>query len=82
MTEKHTIKSNDSVIQTTENVFSEKKPYDVSDVESFSTDSYDEKLEWTEEEEAQVRRKLDFRLMSFMLLMTFFLNVDRTNICK
>jgi hypothetical protein len=72
MTEKHTIKSNDSVIQTTENVFSEKKPYDSFDEESFSTDSYDEKLEWTEEEEAQVR----------MLILTFCLNIDRTNICK
>lgn len=42
---------------------------------------YDSKLEWTEKEENEVRRILDIRLMPFILLMSFVLNMDRTNIC-
>ncbi|CAO3580907.1 unnamed protein product [Absidia cylindrospora] len=54
-----------------------------SDLESINTDdSYDPSLEWTPEEENKIRTKLDIRLMSFVLLMTFVLNMDRTNICK
>jgi hypothetical protein len=34
------------------------------------------------EEETSVRNKIDLWLMSFVLLMTFVLNMDRTNICK
>ncbi|KAJ8659312.1 hypothetical protein O0I10_005027 [Lichtheimia ornata] len=41
---------------------------------------YDSKLEWTEKEENEVRRILDIRLMPFILLMSFVLNMDRTNI--
>ena len=45
-----------------------------SDVESIdSDDSYDPTLEWTEDEENRLRRKIDFRLMSFVLLCTFIL---------
>lgn len=39
-------------------------------------------LKWTEEEEKRVLFKIDTRLMSFVLLMTFVMNMDRTNICK
>lgn len=54
-----------------------------SDLESIgSDDSYDPTLEWTKEEEHKIVTKLDIRLMSFVLLMTFVLNMDRTNICK
>ncbi|ORZ10845.1 major facilitator superfamily domain-containing protein [Absidia repens] len=35
---------------------------------------------WTNEEEAHVRRKLDVHLMSFILVLTFVLNLDRTNL--
>lgn len=43
---------------------------------------YDVNLEWTEDEEQKVRRKIDLRLMSFILLTSFVLNMDRTNLCK
>ena len=43
---------------------------------------YSPDLQWTEEEEKKVVRKLDIRLMSWVLLMTFVLNMDRTNIGK
>ncbi|KAI9319497.1 major facilitator superfamily domain-containing protein [Dichotomocladium elegans] len=43
-------------------------------------EGYDSTLEWTEEEEKQVIRIIDMRLMPFMLLMSFVLNMDRTNI--
>lgn len=84
MAEKSLKAMDGSVVKTTENVFDEKRPYyeTSGDEESFSSDSYDEGLEWTEEEEQKVRNKLDIRLMSFMLLMTFVLNMDRTNIGK
>ncbi|CAO3585889.1 unnamed protein product [Absidia cylindrospora] len=35
---------------------------------------------WTNVEEAHVRRKLDQHLMSFVLVLTFVLNLDRTNL--
>ncbi|CEP11060.1 hypothetical protein [Parasitella parasitica] len=86
MTEKANKNHTETVIKTTENVFAdhkeEKTYYDSSDMESLSTDSYDEALEWTPEEEQRVRNKLDLKLMTFMLVMTFVLNMDRTNICK
>jgi hypothetical protein len=84
-TEKSLKLDSDSGVKTTEifDATSGKKPYyESGDEESFSTDSYDENLEWTDEEEQKVRNKLDLRLMSFVLLMTFVLNMDRTNICK
>ena len=60
--------------------------YDATDdefsAELKSMEGYDETLEWTEEEETKVRRKIDFRLLPFMLLMAFVLNMDRTNHCK
>lgn len=37
---------------------------------------------WTPEEEVQVLNILDKYLMVFILIMTFVLNMDRTNICK
>ncbi|CAO0801119.1 unnamed protein product [Mucor circinelloides] len=84
MTEKLTKTDTESVVKTTENVFAvknEKKAYyESSDMESVSADSYDEDLEWTPEEEQKVRNKLDLKLMTFMLAMTFVLNMDRTNI--
>lgn len=43
---------------------------------------YSPDLQWTEEEEKKVVRKIDIRLMSWVLLMTFVLNMDRTNIGK
>ena len=46
-----------------------------------SMEGYDETMEWTEEEETKVRRKIDFLLLPFMLLMAFVLNMDRTNHC-
>ncbi|KAI9475525.1 MAG: major facilitator superfamily domain-containing protein [Benjaminiella poitrasii] len=54
--------------------------YGSSDEESLETAVYDENLQWTDEEEQRIRTKLDIRLMSFILLMTFVLNMDRTNI--
>lgn len=47
-----------------------------------SAEGYIHDLQWTEEEERAVVNKIDIRLMSFVLLMTFVLNMDRTNICK
>lgn len=86
MAEEKTDKLNiNSVIKTSENVyFVEAKEHGESsgDEESFSSSNYDESLKWTEEEEAAVRNKLDIKLMTFMLLMTFVLNMDRTNIGK
>ncbi|KAI8581695.1 hypothetical protein K450DRAFT_294064 [Umbelopsis ramanniana AG] len=43
---------------------------------------YSPDLQWTEEEEKKVVRKIDIRLMSWVLLMTFVLNMDRTNIAN
>jgi hypothetical protein len=52
------------------------------DLSFTSTVGYVLDLEWSAEEEDSVRRKIDIRLMSFVLLMTFVLNMDRTNICE
>lgn len=56
---------------------------------TYSSDEYDSSikgyvpgLKWTEEEEKRILFKIDTRLMSFVLLMTFVMNMDRTNICK
>jgi hypothetical protein len=70
---------NESIVKT---ISDKKAYYESTDEESFATDSYDECMEWTDEEEQKVRNKLDIRLMSFILLTTFVLNMDRTNICK
>jgi hypothetical protein len=47
-----------------------------------SNSAYVRDLQWTEEEEKKIVSKLDRWLMSYVLLMTFVLNMDRTNICK
>lgn len=52
------------------------------DLRFTSTVGYVPDLEWTVDEEDSVRKKVDIRLMSFVLLMTFVLNMDRTNICE
>ena len=39
-------------------------------------------LEWTKVEEKRVVRIIDNRLMPYVILMFFVLNMDRTNICK
>lgn len=44
--------------------------------------SNDDDFLWTEEEEQEVLSILDKYLMIFILLMTFVLNMDRTNICE
>lgn len=44
-------------------------------------EGYVSDLEWTDEEEKKVLFIIDTRLMPFVLLMTFVLNMDRTNIC-
>ncbi|KAI9319496.1 major facilitator superfamily domain-containing protein [Dichotomocladium elegans] len=51
----------------------------VLDDPKFRQEGYDGSLKWTEEEEKQVLRIIDRRLMPFMLLMSFVLNMDRTN---
>ncbi|KAJ3049030.1 hypothetical protein HDU99_009014, partial [Rhizoclosmatium hyalinum] len=43
-------------------------------------EGYDPTLEYTEEEEARVRRLIDIRFMPWILFSTFILNMDRTNI--
>lgn len=43
---------------------------------------HDDDFQWTQQEEAQVISIIDKYLMIFILLMTFVLNMDRTNICK
>lgn len=53
-----------------------------TDGSEISAEGYIHDLQWTEEEERAVVNKIDIRLMSFVLLMTFVLNMDRTNICK
>lgn len=45
-------------------------------------EGYVQDLQWTAEEERAIVNKIDIKLMSFVLLMTFVLNMDRTNICK
>ncbi|CAO3680449.1 unnamed protein product [Umbelopsis vinacea] len=50
------------------------------DIRFTSTVGYVPDMEWTVDEEDSVRKKIDIRLMSFVLLMTFVLNMDRTNI--
>jgi hypothetical protein len=52
-----------------------------SDGSEISAEGYVHDLQWTEEEERAIVNKIDLRLMSFVLLMTFVLNMDRTNIC-
>jgi hypothetical protein len=42
----------------------------------------DDEFKWTQEEEKEVLEIIDKYLMVFILLMTFVLNMDRTNICK
>lgn len=42
----------------------------------------DVQFQYTDEEEQEVVSIIDKRLMIFILIMTFVLNMDRTNICK
>lgn len=53
-----------------------------SDGREITSEGYIHDLQWTPEEERAIVNKIDIRLMSFVLLMTFVLNMDRTNICK
>lgn len=48
---------------------------------AIDVEGYVSNLEWTDEEESRVLFIIDTRLMPFVLLMTFVLNMDRTNIC-
>jgi hypothetical protein len=48
---------------------------------TIAVEGYVSDLEWTDEEEKKVLFLIDTRLMPFVLLMTFVLNMDRTNIC-
>ncbi|KAJ3022609.1 UNVERIFIED_CONTAM: hypothetical protein HDU68_009030 [Siphonaria sp. JEL0065] len=52
------------------------------DAASFSSaaEGYEEGLDYSEEEEARVRRIVDLRLMPWILFSTFILNICRTNI--
>lgn len=50
---------------------------ETSDIEGYVPD-----LQWTEEEEKKILRAIDIKLMPFVLLMNFVLNMDRTNNCK
>ncbi|KAG2229672.1 hypothetical protein INT48_008904 [Thamnidium elegans] len=47
---------------------------------TYDIDGYVPELQWTEEEEKKVLYIIDTKLMPFVLLMTFVLNMDRTNI--
>lgn len=42
----------------------------------------DDQFTWTAIEEQQVLNLIDKYLMMFVLIMTFVLNMDRTNLCK
>lgn len=53
-------------------------PQSKEEVTSFKDNGF----EWTPEEENEVLQIIDKYLMIFILLMTFVLNMDRTNICK
>lgn len=53
-----------------------------SSLNTYDIDGYVPDLQWTEEEEKRVLFIIDTKLMPFVLLMTFVLNMDRTNICK
>ena len=55
---------------------------DYSIEEAINKEGYDKDLEWTEEEEKKVRRIIDVRLFPLILLGSFVLNMDRTNLCK
>jgi hypothetical protein len=50
--------------------------------DTYNIDGYVPDLQWTEAEERKVLNIIDTRLMPFVLVMTFVLNMDRTNICK
>lgn len=50
--------------------------------ENHDIEGYVSDLQWTEAEERKVLTIIDTRLMPYVLLMTFVLNMDRTNICK
>lgn len=53
-----------------------------SSEDTFDIEGYVPELQWTEEEERKVVNAIDIKLMPFVLLMTFVLNMDRTNNCK
>ncbi|KAG2219906.1 hypothetical protein INT45_008543 [Circinella minor] len=53
---------------------------DYSIEEAINKEGYDKDLEWTEEEENKVRRIIDIRLFPLILLGSFVLNMDRTNL--
>lgn len=86
-------KSNPDTVSIKDSVLLDTKPSNTSSVTitqgtapddtdpRLKDEMYDSKLEWSEKEENEVRRILDIRLMPFILLMSFVLNMDRTNIC-
>lgn len=87
----HTLDVSNEKVEVIDIVDKKQKQLSSSDL-SFSSSSsvtsttvavegYVSDLEWTDEEEKKVLFLIDTRLMPFVLLMTFVLNMDRTNIC-
>ncbi|KAI9353462.1 MFS general substrate transporter [Obelidium mucronatum] len=60
----------------------EKPSKDLNEIKPVTegVEGYDDSLDYTEAEEAKVRRQIDLRLMPWVLFSTFILNMDRTNI--
>ncbi|KAG0164472.1 hypothetical protein DFQ28_010272 [Apophysomyces sp. BC1034] len=54
--------------------------YRSTDNDEIKSASYDDQLIWTKEEEDTVRKKIDRKLLPFVLLMMFVLHMDRTNL--
>jgi hypothetical protein len=71
------LRNSEKVLEIEDNTISSQDAHSLT-----SNSDYTPDLQWTQEEEKRVLRKIDIRLMSYVLLMTFVLNMDRTNICK
>ncbi|OAD72562.1 hypothetical protein PHYBLDRAFT_65395 [Phycomyces blakesleeanus NRRL 1555(-)] len=54
----------------------------IQQIEDVSVEGFSNDLQWTVEEERKVVHKIDFYLFSFLLLTSFVLNLDRTNIAN
>lgn len=54
----------------------------VDDEDNLKHPTHANQLQWTDAEEEEVRKTLDRKLLPFILLMVFVLNLDRTNLCK
>lgn len=75
--------SNDKeVIHILDHELKHDSPSFTSSENTFDIEGYVPDLQWTEEEEKKVLRAIDVKLMPFILLMDFVLNMDRTNNCK